>query len=73
MKPKRDRDIEKAYKTSQIVRKLKRLVTCLETGKPHQIQIANERITIPANANFSIEHEREGNEEELEFQFKWTR
>jgi len=73
MRSKQDRDVEKVYKTSQIVRKLKRLVNCLETGKPFQIQIAKEKITVPRNAAFNIEHEREGNEKELEFQFKWTK
>ena len=32
-----------------------------------QIQIAGERIQIPAKAIFTIEHEREGNMEEIEF------
>jgi hypothetical protein len=33
-------------------------------GKPFQIQIAGERINVPARAIFNIEHEREGNNEE---------
>jgi hypothetical protein len=45
----------------------------LENGKPFQIQIAGERIYIPAGATFNIEHEREGKIEEVEFQFKWRR
>ena len=31
------------------------------------------KIQIPAKALFNIEHEREGNTEEVEFQFKWER
>jgi hypothetical protein len=27
---------------------------------------------VPARAEFNVEHEREGNEEEIEFQLKWT-
>jgi len=56
-----------------MVAKLRRLADCLESGKRFQIQIAGERIQIPANAVFNIEHEREGNTEEVEYQFKWER
>lgn len=69
---KTDRDIEKGYSTKEMVAKLRRLADCLEEGKPFTIQIAGERITVPARAIFNIEHEREGGEEEIEFQFKWT-
>jgi amphi-Trp domain-containing protein len=48
------------------------LADCLEDGKPFRIQIAGERVYIPANIAFNIEHEREGNNEEVEFQFKWV-
>jgi hypothetical protein len=27
---------------------------------------------VPARAEFNVEHEREGDEEEIEFQLKWT-
>jgi hypothetical protein len=27
---------------------------------------------VPARAEFNVEHEREGNEEEIEFQLRWT-
>jgi len=70
---KRDRDIEKEYSVKQTVAKLRRLADCLENGKPFQIQIAGERLYIPAGATFNIEHEREGKTEEVEFQFKWQR
>jgi len=70
---KRDRDIEKEYTVKQMAAKLRRLAACLENGKPFQIQIAGERLYIPAGATFNIEHEREGKTEEVEFQFKWQR
>jgi amphi-Trp domain-containing protein len=70
---KRDRDIEKEYSVKQTVAKLRRLADCLESGKPFKIQIAGERIYIPASATFNLEHEREGKTEEVEFQFKWQR
>ena len=73
MARKKDSDIEKAYSVKQMVAKLRRLADCLENGKQFKIQIAGERIQIPAKAVFNIEHEREGNAEEVEFQFKWKR
>lgn len=68
-----ERDIEKAYPTKQFVAKLRRLADALEQGKPFAIQVAGERINIPASAIVNIEHEREGDEEEVEFQLKWRR
>ena len=67
----KERDIEKVYTTKQMVNKLRRLADCLEQDKPFRIQIAGERINIPSKATFNIEHEREGSQEEVEFQFKW--
>ena len=72
MSEKRDRDIEKVYSASEFVAKLRRLADALETGKKFEIQVAGERIYVPARAEFNIEHEREGNGEEIEFQLRWT-
>jgi amphi-Trp domain-containing protein len=66
------RDVERIYETDELVAKLRRLADALETGSPFRIQIAGERIRVPARAEFSIEHERGDDEEEIEFQFKWT-
>jgi amphi-Trp domain-containing protein len=68
-----DRDLEKTYSRAQFVQKLRRLADAIETGKPFNIQVAGERLRIPANADFNIEHEREGTAEELEFQLRWMR
>jgi amphi-Trp domain-containing protein len=68
-KPKRD--LEKAYSSSQFVAKLRRFADALEGGERFRIQIAGERIRVPADAIFNIEHEREGDMEEIEFQIKW--
>ena len=65
------RDVEKGYPAKQFVAKLRRLADCLEQGKKFRIQVAGERITIPANATINIEHERERGAEEVEFQLKW--
>ncbi len=67
----KDRDIEKTYPTEQFVEKLRRLADCLENGERFDIQIAGERLYVPKHAVFNIEHEREGREEEIEFQIKW--
>jgi amphi-Trp domain-containing protein len=69
---KEDRDIEKGYTSSEFVSKLRRLADALETGDKFEIQIAGERIYVPVRAEYNIEHEREGSEEEIEFQIKWS-
>jgi len=67
-----ERDVEKTYSTPEIIDKLRRLADSLETGEPFEIQVAGERIYVPVRAQFSIEHERDDEMEELEFQLKWT-
>jgi amphi-Trp domain-containing protein len=67
-----DRDIEKVYSTAEFVAKLRRLADALETNAKFEIQIAGERIYVPARANFSVEHERSGDHEEIEFQVAWS-
>ena len=72
MANKAERDIEKSYSTPEFVAKLRRLADALEQGDKFEIQIANERIYVPVRAIYNIEHEREGDEEEIEFQIKWS-
>ena len=67
------RDVERIYSTGDVVAKLRRLADALETGKPFRIQVAGERFRMPERAEFSVEHERGEDEEEVEFQLKWTR
>ena len=66
-----DRDIEKSYPTNEFIDKLRRLADCLEQGEQFEIQIAGERIYVPVRAIYNIEHEREGDAHEIEFQIKW--
>ena len=66
------RDVERSYSTADTVAKLRRLADALEQEKPFRIQIAGERIRVPEHAEFSIEHERGSDSEEIEFQFTWT-
>ncbi len=62
--------METVYKTADVVAKLRRLADALENEKQFRIQIAGERIRVPARARFSSEHERGEDEEEIEFQLK---
>lgn len=68
-----NRDIEKSLSREAFVNKLKRLVEILENDKKLEIQIAGEKVSVPVSAEYSIEHERDGEKEEIEFQIKWER
>ena len=68
---KKNRDLEKVYTAKQFAAKLRRLADAVESEKPFTIQVARERLHIPAGVEFNIEHERDGGREELEFQLKW--
>ncbi len=72
MANKEERDIEKSYSKSEFVAKLRRLADAIEKDERFEIQIAGERIYVPKRAIFNIEHERADNEEEIEFQIKWS-
>jgi amphi-Trp domain-containing protein len=65
------RDIEKTYSARALAAKLRRWADALEARRGFTIQVAGERLHVPADARFSIEHEREGGQEELEFQLHW--
>jgi hypothetical protein len=54
---KRDRDVEKVYSTSEFVSKLLRLANALEAGESFEIQVAGEKVYVPARAEFNVEHE----------------
>ena len=71
MPARRDRDLERTYPRAQFVAKLRRFADALESGKPFTIQVAGERLRIPADAEFNIEHERAEGVQELEFQVRW--
>jgi amphi-Trp domain-containing protein len=67
-----ERDIESAYTNAEFVAKLRRLADSIESGARFEIQIGGERIYVPASAVFTVEHERSGDDEEIEFQIKWS-
>lgn len=72
MANKPERDVEKALSREDFVARLRRLADALESGEKFEIRVAGERVYVPVGAEFSIEHEREGADEELEFQVKWS-
>ena len=73
MPEKPDRDVTRSHSKKEFVAKLRRLADALEAGKPFTIQVHGERITVPASARVSIEHERQEGLDELEFQLTWSR
>ncbi|WEX07533.1 amphi-Trp domain-containing protein [Chelativorans sp. AA-79] len=66
------RDIEEDYPLPQFIEKIRELADALEEGKRFQLQVAGEMVSIPADAVYNIEYEREGGEEEIEFKIKWS-
>jgi len=70
---KKKRDITKIYTKKEFAKKLRRLADFLEKDKRFSIQIAGERINVPAESVINIEHERGTSEEEIEFQITWKR
>ena len=71
MAKKQDRDVERDYTARQFAAKLRRLADALEQGRSFDIRIAGERVRVPPDAELCIEHEREGDDEELEFTATW--
>lgn len=67
-----DRDLTRRYSRAQFVAKLRRLADSIESNRAFTIQVAGERLRIPADAEFNVEHERSGNAQELEFQLLWS-
>ncbi|WP_439587724.1 amphi-Trp domain-containing protein [Hydrogenophaga sp.] len=72
MSDKPGRDVERVYTNQEFVAKLRRLADAIEKGERFEIQVAGERIYVPVSAVFSVEHERSEEDEEIEFQVKWT-
>lgn len=68
-----EKDVEKSYSNKGVAAKLRRLADALEEGKTFDIQVAGERVRVPPHAEVEFEYQREGDEEELEIELKWTR
>jgi len=68
-----ERDVERACGSKAFAAKLRRAAAAVEKGAPFTIQVAGLRLRVPADAELVVEHERAGDEEELEFQWRWRR
>jgi amphi-Trp domain-containing protein len=66
-------EVGQIYSSTEFVAELRRLADAIENGEQFEIEIAGERIAVPADVYFSVEHEREDDDEELEFQISWSR
>lgn len=64
-------EVEKGYSTKATAEKLRRLAESLEQGKAFEIQVDNQRIYVPADAEIDFEFEQDGDEKELEIEIKW--
>ena len=68
-----EKDVEKSYSNKGVAAKLRRLADALEQGRTFEIQVAGERVRVPPRATVEFEYQREGDEEELEIEVKWSR
>lgn len=66
-----NRDVERECSVEQFVATLRRVADALERREAVRIQVASQRFVVPKDALLSIEHEVEGDDEELELQLKW--
>ena len=66
------RDATRTLDQADFVAQLRRLADALESGRKFEVRVAGKRVYVPARAEFSIEHERSGDAEELEFQLRWS-
>ncbi len=71
MPRKQSRDVTRTYSAKQFVSKLRRLADAIENGDRFRIQVGGERVSVPPDAEISVEHERSGKEEEVELQIRW--
>lgn len=67
-----ERDVERDCTPANFVATLRRVADAIEAGEPFRIQVVNQRFTVPAGAQLSIEHEADGESHELELQLRWS-
>ena len=72
MAKKKARDVERVYTAKQFVSKLRRLADAIENDTRFRIQVDGERVSVPPYATIAVAHERDGKEEEVEFQISWV-
>ena len=67
-----DRDVTVSRGTKQTIALLRRVALALESGKSWRTSVDKQVLVVPKDAEFSVEHESEGNEHCLELQFRWV-
>ena len=68
-----NRDIEKNVGREYFIETLRRLADALEQGASFRIQVQNQRFEVPSTAALVVEHEVEGDREELSLELQWSR
>lgn len=68
-----DRDVDRNCSAEEFAGALRRLADALEKGDAYRIQVAGKRFSVPKDAQLVIEHEAEGENEELAFELRWKR
>jgi amphi-Trp domain-containing protein len=66
-------DRTRVLSRARFVATLRRIAGAIEAGRPVRLQVAGERVVVPREAEPSVEHEREGDREEIELQLRWRR
>ena len=66
-----ERDVEKNVPKDRFVETLRRIADALEKGESFRIQVAGERIMVPADCELLVEHERDDEIDEIELQVRW--
>ena len=67
-----DHDIDVSHDLASFVSELRRLADALERSTEFTIHIDGQDVTIPEGATFSVAHESEAGQVELEFQITWS-
>lgn len=65
------RDVTSRLGRKAFAAKLRKVAAAVEAGRGFSVQVRGERVFVPAGAEPSIEHERKGDEQELELQLRW--
>lgn len=69
-----ERDVETAMTSGRFVELLRRAADAIESGEALRIQVGNARFTVPVGtAELGVEHEVDGDAEELAFEIRWKR
>jgi amphi-Trp domain-containing protein len=66
-------ELKTTYLGKEVVAELRRLADALEQGTKFEMQIGEERISIPPDVEVEFDYEGTEDEEEVEIELKWKR